>query len=363
MTDNVEDFLRSFCGAMVAAELYPLSHPQVAKLVQTTHQLLDRLLQEQNELVFAMVEHEIVYEGHILFELSHTHEALIACAAKKNIEKIYLFAGIGEEEVTKFIAFLISTDPAPADGAEHLESLDIYHIKVSRLTAPDGPATHKTEPEYTPYERALKLLGQFYSKIEKRSPGRQMYYQDLKAITLIIRNSLADNYWDMIDIKPKEGYDIELVHRLNVGMLTAMTAARFGFEPEDLIHTIMASLLYNIGFGQQEQGIYRYFMKNALILLQYKDEFGVLPVIVAHETALMNNPSYYSQQEEFMLLLHRKPHTVSKMIAVCDYFDRLIYQNYAQENFKQKVKDILINDKSRKFDAQMMEQFFKIVSL
>jgi len=355
--ERVEEFLRGFCATLAAGKMYPVTHPQFRKVVDTTYDHLQEILNEKGELTIGLIEGEIVYENRVLFKLSQIFELLITHSKKKSVEKIYFYPEAKKEELINFVSFLLSPEEVLENLEERLELAGIYHIKASRLTTPEDEAKKKNENQLTPYESALKDLAQFYEKMAQSPSELFQIQQNLKLVLLIMRDKLAGKYRECLSLTLSKSYDEAVIRSLNVGILAITVASKLGFNPEEVLASGNAALLYNIGQLPDGKGKAEPH-KSAKILLKYKDTFGILPVVVSFEhgqrQALLEKKSvanYCSQ-----------PHIVSMIIGLCESYDGLLKRGGTTQSYEETHR-LLAKEASGELSPQLLGRFLKIVKV
>src|SRR4030042_6721698 len=107
MLEKVEDAFRDLISAFQVARLYPDWHPQFKKSVEKAYISVEEALEGREELVIGIVGEELAFEKEIFFELSKNVRPMIIYLKERGIERIAFMRGMENEELNRFIAFLI----------------------------------------------------------------------------------------------------------------------------------------------------------------------------------------------------------------------------------------------------------------
>lgn len=106
--EKIEHFLKDLLSSLQSARLYATEHPLFKKSAEKAYLSLQEILREREELVIGIVGTELAFEKEILFDLSKAVMPAIAYLKERGIERIVFYQGVKEDELTKFIAFLVT---------------------------------------------------------------------------------------------------------------------------------------------------------------------------------------------------------------------------------------------------------------
>lgn len=367
--EKIEEFLSGFCGSLATGKMYPVTHPQFARVIDSAYSSLQSILNDTPELVIGIVEDEIIFENKVLFNLSKMLQALIGYCKKKNIGKIYFYDGIKKEEFVKFVSFILSSEKMLGDIQTNLSALGITNITAGGITTAEEEG--EDENRLSPYVNALHKLSQYFEELFEGSLKTDDIYNDLKLIVFNIIEKLIDTYSENCTSASASKYNENIVRSLNVAILSMHFASKLEFNPNELIDVGMAALLYNIGNIapsqeniEQASGMQRTdFAAEASIngskmLLKYEKYFGTLPVIVNFESGLR----YDSSGGENSILYKQKQHTVSMVISICDFYDATMrHKNFVGGCSRDEIHNLMTKEKEGWFHPQLLEKFFKII--
>ncbi len=284
---TIDDFLRGFASCVAGGQMYPVTHPQFIKVMETAYGHLRSILDEKGELTIGFVDNEIIYENQVLFKISGMLKNLIDHARKKTIEKFYFEPAVTQDDFTRLISFLLTPEAVEEHPDEQLELAGIRHIRVSRLTTPDDDEKKKEADGLSPFERILKDLAGLYPQFHDPAGDIASVHQHLRLTLLGIRDELACRCPEAMGMAVTHDYPHALIESLDTAMLAVTAASKFGFTPDEVIETGMAALLCRIaslsggGGNSSDQAEGR--AADSLILLRHASIVGRLAVVAAWE--------------------------------------------------------------------------------
>ena len=369
--EKIEEFLTGLCGCLATGKMYPVTHPQFARIISTAYSSLQNVLNDTPELVIGIVEDEIIFENKVLFNLTEMLQALIGYCKKKNIGKIYFYDGIKKEELVKFVSFILSHEKMIGDIQTNLSALGITNITASSITVTALEEEVEEADRSSPYENVLRKLSQYFEELFADSLKLEDIYNNLKLIVFSIIEKLIGTYSENCTSAPASKYNENIVHSLNVTILSMHFASKLEFNPNELIDVGMAALLYNIGnIASSQENIEQAYgmqrtdsaveasIKGSKILLKYEKSFGTLPVIVSFESGLR----YDSSSGEVSILYKQKQHTVSMIISICDFYDAAMKHKSSEGgSSRDEIYNLMTKEKQGWFHPQLLEKFFKII--
>jgi len=198
---------------------------------------------------------------------------------------------------------------------------------------------------------------------------------NLKFIANDIMDNLKDGYQIFSQLKEVKDYDmITFTHLLNVSILGIYFANKLSFSRDDCLDVGVAGLFHDIGklyiakkiiqkkgkLDQEEfDKIKSHTVLGAEILLSHIDSLTILPAVVAFEHHLQYNLKGYPK-----LFFPHKINIVSSIIAICDVYDALIQRrSYKRDYPPEVIYEIMIKDKGKRFDPELIDIFFKIMGV
>jgi hypothetical protein len=346
--EDIEGFLNGFSACIATAKLYSVTHPQVVKRGDYAYEQLRRVLQGKDKVVIAFIENEIFYENRIHFNASKTLKGLIDHVKKRGIEKFYFYFNVRKEDFINFVSFLLSPIEATDNFEQQLRLAGVENIDVGCLKNPDEEKK-KNEQSLSPYEIVLANLSTFYKNFKgEANPDMSAVFLELKIVVLNIRDKLVGKYHENLFIYDAKGYSVDDMAALNVGILSVTVGAKMGFQPEEVMDTGLAALLYNIGKSSKGAGDSgrEHALKSAKMLLRQKEYFGTLPVIVAMER-------YHSGQS--------MPHIVSMIIAFSECYDAIMRHGATNDEAREQISRFYTEEKAMWAQPQLTGKFFEII--
>jgi putative nucleotidyltransferase with HDIG domain len=190
----------------------------------------------------------------------------------------------------------------------------------------------------------------------------------------IIQN-LSGKYQEFIKLTTVRTHDTTTFrHLLGVSVLAVYFSSKLGFTKEDCLDIGVAALFHDIGkiqisrtiiqkpdklTEQEFSNIKSHTVLGAELLLKYVDTLGILPAVVAFEHHLRYDRKGYPK-----LAFDQPPNIVSLIISICDVYDALISRRTYKRDYPPRlIYDLMIRDKGKVFDPQLLDKFFKIMGV
>ena len=372
--ESTELFLKNFISSWQTARIYSVEHKTFIESLEKTYISLKKAFGEENELVIGILEKELASGEDIFFELSKKVAKTITYFKKIDVERIIFHKNVSKKELTKFISFLI----IPIDETEHapqkyLSFAGIKNIEVGKIKVSDGDFVEdRDNVEFKHYQKSLKRLSNLLDGVLNNNTVDGL---NLKFIANDIMDNLKDGYQIFSQLKEVKDYDmITFTHLLNVSILGIYFANKLSFSRDDCLDVGVAGLFHDIGklyiakkiiqkkgkLDQEEfDKIKSHTVLGAEILLSHIDSLTILPAVVAFEHHLQYNLKGYPK-----LFFPHKINIVSSIIAICDVYDALIQRrSYKRDYPPEVIYEIMIKDKGKRFDPELIDIFFKIMGV
>ncbi|MDP8289708.1 MAG: HD domain-containing protein [Candidatus Susulua stagnicola] len=372
--ESTELFLKNFISSWQTARIYSVEHKSFIESLEKTYISLKKAFGEENELVIGILEKELASGEDIFFELSKKVAKTITYFKKIDVERIIFHKNVSKKELTKFISFLI----IPIDETEHapqkyLSFAGIKNIEVGKIKVSDGDFVEdRDNVEFKHYQKSLKRLSNLLDGVLNNNTVDGL---NLKFIANDIMDNLKDGYQIFSQLKEVKDYDmITFTHLLNVSILGIYFANKLSFSRDDCLDVGVAGLFHDIGklyiakkiiqkkgkLDQEEfDKIKSHTVLGAEILLSHIDSLTILPAVVAFEHHLQYNLKGYPK-----LFFPHKINIVSSIIAICDVYDALIQRrSYKRDYPPEVIYEIMIKDKGKRFDPELIDIFFKIMGV
>ena len=372
--ESTELFLKNFISSWQTARIYSVEHKTFIESLEKTYISLKKAFGEENELVIGILEKELASGEDIFFELSKKVAKTITYFKKIDVERIIFHKNVSKKELTKFISFLI----IPIDETEHapqkyLSFAGIKNIEVGKIKVSDGDFVEdRDNVEFKHYQKSLKRLSNLLDGVLNNNTVDGL---NLKFIANDIMDNLKDGYQIFSQLKEVKDYDmITFTHLLNVSILGIYFANKLSFSRDDCLDVGVAGLFHDIGklyiakkiiqkkgkLDQEEfDKIKSHTVLGAEILLSHIDSLTILPAVVAFEHHLQYNLKGYPK-----LFFPHKIHIASSIVAICDVYDALTQRrSYKRDYSPEKIYELMIKDKNKRFDPKLLDSFFKAMGV
>lgn len=374
--EKIESFLKNLMSSWGAARVYNVEHKLFRESLDRTYDSLENVLSDKNEFVVGILGQELASGKNIFFELSKKITQPIEYLKKINIEKIAFYRGITKEELSKFISFLVAPEEKNRfSPQEHLLRYGIKNIEVNKIKVDAKNFSGQGEPEKNKlvyYESCLQKLSQSLGALISDDSVDTL---SLKFIANDIMENLSDKYQSFFKLRQTKNYDtITFMHLLNVSILSIYFSHELGFNRDDCLDIGIAGLFHDIGklyiakkilqkkdkLSDEEFGkVKNHSILGAEILLRHVETLTVLPVVVAFEHHLRYDLEGYPR-----LFFRHKLHVASSIVAICDVYDALMSRrSYKGSYLPERIYEIMIKDKGKRFDPNLLDKFFKLMGV
>jgi HD-GYP domain-containing protein (c-di-GMP phosphodiesterase class II) len=376
MIEKIKNALLNLSSAIQAGKIYSKDHPSYQAFILRAFQALHDCVARKNELVIGIVEDELAWEGEIFFSLSQKLNALVQYLQEKNIDRVVFLPGLTEEELSRFVLFLIDREKAAAsDAQESIAALGVRNIRAGKIRAlsPQGEAV--TGASSSKRKRKRKTIRNVSQIIETVLNEDDVDYLELKFNVLNYMEDYMGRRQELSDLVSIKKKDLPtFLHLLNVSILCMFVSSKLGYSQEEVLELGIAGLFHDIGklavarkilkkkSKLREDEFYRmkhHTTRGAEILMKYTDALGRLPTVVAYEHHLRYDMKGYPQ-----LAFSRKPHTVSMIVSLCDVYDALAQRRSYKKDFPpKKIYNIMMEGNGTAFDPELLEDFFRVLGV
>jgi putative nucleotidyltransferase with HDIG domain len=374
--EKIEHFLKDLLSSLQSARLYATEHPLFKKSVEKAYLSLQEILREREELVIGIVGTELAFEKEILFDLSKAVMPAIVYLKERGIERIVFYQGIKEDELTKFIAFLvIPKTEIKKEAQDYLTLAGIKNISVGKIKVSSPSLSEESQQlisHLSVYDSSLEQIVQSLANV---LDAQALNHLDLKFTINNITENLSSHYREFLRLVTLKRYDVGTSeHILNVSILAMYFSSKIGFASDDVLDIGIAALFHDIGkqyisrkiLTKAEQlkdeefnRIKSHTVLGAELLLKYVDTLGILPVVVCFEHHLKYDLSGYPK-----LSFSRKPHIASLIVSVCDVYDALSQRRgYKADYTPDLIYNIMIKQRGSLFEPGLLDKFFKVMGV
>ena len=375
--ERIETFIRDFLASLQTAKLYAVAHPIFKKSAQKTHQSLQDILQERDELAIGIIGDELAFEKEIFFDLSRQVRQAVFYLKERGIERIIFYRGVTQEELVQFIGLLAG--PKEEIGAEPQEQLSLMGVKniaVGRIKMGAEPVAQRLREAAG---SAQKLYESSSEKVSHSVNGvLNLESVDHLALRFSIANvmeNLSTQYQGLLKLATVKRHNLEtFTHLLNVSILSMYFASKLGFAKDAVLEIGIAALFHDIGklyisrkivtkkerLSEEEFSLIKsHTVLGAELMLKYVDALGIMPVVVSFEHHLKYDLSGYPKTA-----YAQKPHTASMIVSISDVYDALsARRGYKADYPPDLIYSIMIKDKGKAFEPSLIERFFQITGV
>jgi len=374
--EKIEHFLKDLLSSLQSARLYATEHPLFKKSVEKAYLSLQEILREREELVIGIVGTELAFEKEIFFDLSKQVMPAIVYLKDRGIERMAFYRGLSEDELAKFIAFLVTPkteikkeaqDYLPLMGVKNISA---GKIKVSSLSLSEE--SQQLASHLSVYDSSLEQVVQSVASV---LDAQALNHTNLRFTINNITGNLGSHYREFLRLVTLKRYDTGTSeHILNVSILAMYFSSKIGFASDDVLDIGIAALFHDIGkqyvsrkiLTKAEQlkdeefdRIKSHTVLGAELLLKYVDTLGILPVVVCFEHHLKYDLSGYPK-----LSFSRKPHIASSIVSVCDVYDALSQRRgYKADYTPDLIYNIMMKQRGSLFEPGLLDKFFKIMGV
>lgn len=376
MIEKIKNALLNLSSAIQAGKIYSKDHPSYQAFILRAFQALHDCVAQKKELVIGIVEDELAWEGEIFFSLSQKLNALVQYLQEKNIDRVVFLPGLTEEELSRFVLFLIDREkPAASDAQEYIATLGIRNIRAGKIRALSPQEEAITGEPGSKRKRKNKTIRNVSQIIENVLNETDVDYLELKFNVLNYMEDYMGRRQELSDLVSIKKKDLPtFLHLLNVSIICMFVSSKLGYAQEDVLDLGIAGLFHDIGklavarkilqkkAKLREDEFYKmkhHTTRGAEILMKYTEALGRLPSVVAYEHHLRYDMKGYPQ-----LSFPREPHTVSMIVSLCDVYDALAQRRSYKKDFPpKKIYDIMMEGKGTAFDPELLEDFFRVLGV
>jgi putative nucleotidyltransferase with HDIG domain len=377
MLEKIEHAFKQLFCALQVARVYPSQHPQCRRFIDQAYLDLVDVLNQKGDLVIGIIGDELAFEDQIFFDLSSALKQTIFYLKERAIERIIFRRGLENEELVKFITFLITPkEEIRGEVQEYLSFLGIRNIIVGKIKTQEGAAV-KDEAI-----KAIDYLATYEDSLSKVTHSltaalneEDINYLALKVTMSNVMENLLGRYQEFLNFASIKRFDIgTFSHILNTSILAMFFTSHLGLAHEQVTEIGLAALFHDIGklylsrkiIQKPEKLTKEEFAKisshavlGAEILLNYTDTLGILPAVVSFEHHLGYDLSGYPK-----VAFQQKPHLASLIVAICDHYDALSQRRVYKNDYPpEMIYDLMSRKKGTFFEPQLFDAFFRIIGI
>lgn len=376
MLEKIENAIKSVISTLQIAKLYGTTHAKYKKFLDKAYDDLRLALSDRGELVIGIIGDELAFEKEILFDMSRSVRPMIAYLKQREIERISFSGSLDKEELDGFFTFLMR----PKDEVKNDETFlpGLCTISAGRIKVAGSDAEAPKES----IESAINYLSLYNSSLDNVSNSLEnvLNFQSLDNVNLKfnvtnIFENLISRHQELLKLAVVKRFDMStFVHILNVSILSMCFSAKLGFSKDEVLEIGIAALFHDIGkmyisrkiikktdklTDDEFDKIRSHSVLGAELLLEYVDNLGSMPVIVAFEHHLRADGKGYPK-----LAFPHVPHIASQIVTICDVYDALFSRRSYKNSYPaDMIHSIMTREREKYYEPALLDIFFKIVGV
>jgi HD-GYP domain-containing protein (c-di-GMP phosphodiesterase class II) len=310
-------------GATTVA-LYGAGHPRAEQAVSELNGRLARLLRDEAELTLVLLGDDLFCGDVPLAGITRHAENLVRRLQRRGVEHVTFRPGVTTDELREFFIELGGGPDTRVSSRPHIQ---VGVVEVEEGT--DGLGGRRSLPSVAD---RVELVGETFALL-----GREGTLQlaDLEAVARAVVEGLEKDPDVFGQCAPwDEEAQWPAVHAHNVATIAAGLARMAGLETEVRWEIALAGLLHDIGRAGVPRRIFELELElpireveldldhpqGGLAILLENPRIPYLPLITVLEHHLAHDGGRGTPEQ----LLGRRPHPVSRLIAVADAADVMV---------------------------------------
>lgn len=348
--------------AVNVRSLYPAQHPRVAQSVEELAGAIAKALAPSGgeEITFILIGDDLVVGDQVVRTSAFVLVGeFVHLLQERRIERLTLAAGVGIDELHRFIGGLVT-----GEGLASTPHIILGHAKVLMDEDSDGAERRVLSAEQL--EIAREAWARF--RVERRLPIEQ-----LEELVWSLIDSLAGSARSVLPLAALKTYDeYTFVHSVNVALLVLAQARSFGLWGSLLHDFGIAALLHDIGklrvplevlnkpgmLSEQEWGAMRSHTWEGAWSLTEMANAPALSIVVAFEHHLRHDGAASYP----VLRARRMPNLASRMTAVADAYDAMsTVRPYQEPLGRAAACEILRKRAGTFYDPLLVANFVRLI--
>ncbi|MDI6703531.1 MAG: HD domain-containing protein [bacterium] len=372
MKERLRDLVKYLSSSIKALSLYPENHPIFEDSIDKLDEHLQDLLKERNELSFAIIEDELVFEDMPFHDLSSFFYSFIFFLEKRKVERITFIKGIDRRELKDFIKVISQDEHTLKEKggiSKELAKTSVTHVVVGKIDTSSAPLTKKKITPKQVYRFALDLMKRVGKDIEKGEEeietheAKEIVEQIIESM-MWVRSSLMK----LIHLRMHDVYSF--VHSVNVSILTIAQGERLGLSEDELNDLGISALFHDLGrilipkeiikkkedlTKEEREVVERHPIDGARLLFR---THGVpeLCRIVAFEHHIGYDLSGYPK------VRRRKLNLAALMVQISDTYDALTSKrSYRGAENIEEVLSLMVKQGGTLFEPRLVRLFSQMI--
>jgi HD-GYP domain-containing protein (c-di-GMP phosphodiesterase class II) len=390
---QARSILQHFCSASKAARFYPPDHPSFVDAVKVLHLSIQSTLAGQGSLVFNRIGKELCFGEIVLVDNSLAQRQMVNDLMARQIFRISFYDGVTREELAGMINRLgreTATGEGFREACEFWREKPFPHIEVrigqpmirgeAGGTSGEMPVSAKLNVEMEMRHRAEKIYGEGVKRVTQILGAIQAQGEvnlNLEPVREVAEDMVETITEDEVPLLARTcskrlGWDTAQ-HAVNVSILSVCLGKLLGLSVEQLAILSEAALVHDIGtvfipreilqkpFGlsPEEQEIFeRHPVEGASLLSKVPGINGIsLTVTLEHHL-------HYDGTGYPVLSGSATPHSFSRVVALCDYYDAALNLARKQEGLlPPQAVSYMWEKRGSIFDPILLKVFVQMVGI
>ncbi len=360
------EFLGKLAGCTRSMGLYGRSHPVMQEMTDAAHQALAQVLSVNPVVTLAVVDAYLTLDSFPIEENPESVSALAETLDGHGVGEIAFSAGVTEDEIADLAEALCMTreDLSTRGGIiADVKNRGVTHIQLRSGFTPaearegQGPADV--------YEEALLVVEE---ALEAVHTGLRIPLPEIRAVVEDSLKSLTSDETALLALAGIRSYDRYLSeHSVNVCILSMVFARGLGIDQSIAVDLGISALLHDVGkvfipedvatkpgkLSEEEwEHVRRHPSAGARVLASMPGLPSLAPTIALEHHAYNDGTGYPS------LVASRRPHMLSRLVAIVDTYDALTTDRPYRERWTgQQAVAWMLYEAPNRYDRQLMARF------
>lgn len=354
MSEIKSEFISCMVSAISNCALYSGQHPFVSEFSERALKLAETLYID-DRLSITLLGETLFINNEPVKETGHHIKNFIVRMRRKGIERIVIEKGV---DIKEFLDFLVDLSGSDFISSTRHISVGVVEVKFKD----DG-------------NNISSLLQEGMDRVkESYSVASRFKRLDMVGLEEVVAGfvSALKREGNILKIMSpvKSHSEYTYVHITNVAILTIFQAELLGLKGDTLYEAGIAGLLHDIGKIYIPEGIlekkgklsseeWKEIKKHpsyGALFLSTLQEIPRLAVLAAFEHHIKYDGSGYPETKSY----RRKPHIISQMVALADFFDAMrTHRAYRRAMGMNEVTMMIMNSKGKDFSPLVVDAFIE----
>ncbi|NIO16801.1 MAG: HD domain-containing protein [Deltaproteobacteria bacterium] len=372
LDEKIREITKVLGGSLKSLGLYPKDHPLVKKSITQAFDLISSLLEELGELVLAIVDDTLVFEGTPIYKLTSSLELFIESLRDCGIEAMIFHRGLKRDEVEGAISLLHEnrgiklTDRKVKTLFRERGITKIVIVTIEKEEEEDDLSMAKEI-----YQNALSAVTAVLNDIRL---GKIPSGKESRKVVQDISSMLTRNKDAMLALTMIKNYDeYTYTHSVNVSVISLAIAESLSLSDTEKVDIGVAGLLHDVGKTQLALDLIR---KPSTLTIEEFEEIKKHPdegYRILSEMEFINPVSGKIVREHHMGYdLSGYPHTeprytmepYSQIVSIADCYDALsTLRTYQKPRPPKESLEVMTKMAGKSLDPAMVKVLIKILGI